>query len=405
MHQPSSTIFQKIDNILMLSEGRCAYMGPRDELVNYLHGIGYDCPDSYNPADYFIELLSTDLDDPNADTMQTICDCFDGSNFHNKVQEVLHDRTLNGRIRRKSSKKTLKRNSESKYKNSWRTQFVALLWRCGIYAWRDRETLKARLCMVSSLSLVFGLAYSQIPYSQSGVRSIQGMLALMIYLVGTNSLFQTIRSVQPEAILFFREHFNGMYRTDAYIMAKCLIDIPVSFTVVILAGSVSYWMTGLNPEIERFFTYLLLLFIVALAGSALGFAISTACTSYGVAMVVAMCIFMPLNIFEGFYINVATIPVYLRWFEFLSYPRYGYEAISINQWHGYGKLVCDLDLNKTQNICLPDGDAILEMYSFYPEHFSMDVTMLVILAIVYQLTAFLLLLARTYLKVGHRAGG
>ncbi|XP_070547905.1 protein white-like [Ptychodera flava] len=103
MHQPSSTIFQKIDNILMLSEGRCAYMGPRDELVNYLHGIGYDCPDSYNPADYFIELLSTDLDDPNADTMQTICDCFDGSKFHNKVQEVLQHQTWNSRIRRKSS--------------------------------------------------------------------------------------------------------------------------------------------------------------------------------------------------------------------------------------------------------------------------------------------------------------
>ncbi|XP_070548164.1 protein white-like [Ptychodera flava] len=264
IHQPSSEIFQHLDNILMLCEGRCAYMGPRDELVEYFSGIGYNCPETYNPADYFIEKLSTDPDIPDTDIQQTICNCFDQSKYYNKVQEVLHDQMFKGRTQRKSIMKKLKSVTESTYKNSWLTQFVALLWRCAIRTMRDRGLLKVRFYSALVMSLFIGLAYFQIPYSQSGVRSIQGMLAMMIYLVGMDSFWQTIRSIQPEAVLFFREHSSGMYRTDAYFLAKSLMEIPICLIVAILGGSISYWMTGLNPEIERFFTYLFLLLLLGL---------------------------------------------------------------------------------------------------------------------------------------------
>ncbi|XP_070547937.1 protein white-like [Ptychodera flava] len=398
IHQPSSEIFQHLDNILMLCEGRCAYMGPRDELVEYFSGIGYNCPETYNPADYFIEKLSTDPDIPDTDIQQTICNCFEQSNYYNKVQEVLRDQMFKGRTQRKS----IMACHFNRYKNSWLTQFVALLWRCAIRTIRDRGLLKVRFYSALVMSLFIGLAYFQIPYSQSGVRSIQGMLAMMIYLVGMDSFWQTIRSIQPEAVLFFREHSSGMYRTDAYFLAKSLMEIPICLIVAILGGSISYWMTGLNPEIERFFTYLFLLFVVGLAASALGFTVSTACTTDAIALAVSVFIIMPVDIFTGFYINVETIPVYLRWFEYISYTRYGYEALSINQWFEYGDLACDVDSNKTENICLPDGDSVLEMYSFYPKHFPMDVTMLLILAVGFQLIAYLLLLGRTYLKLSHR---
>jgi hypothetical protein len=33
-------------------------MGPREEAYNYFSRLGYRCPSTYNPADYYIHLLA-----------------------------------------------------------------------------------------------------------------------------------------------------------------------------------------------------------------------------------------------------------------------------------------------------------------------------------------------------------
>lgn len=52
IHQPSALIFEKIDTVYCLQEGRTLYNGPRTSLVPALASAGLRCPPYHNPADF-----------------------------------------------------------------------------------------------------------------------------------------------------------------------------------------------------------------------------------------------------------------------------------------------------------------------------------------------------------------
>lgn len=60
IHQPRSSIFDALDDLVLLSEGRCLYAGPAAAAVSHFAALGHQCPPQYNPADFLIDLVSVD---------------------------------------------------------------------------------------------------------------------------------------------------------------------------------------------------------------------------------------------------------------------------------------------------------------------------------------------------------
>lgn len=58
IHQPSSEVFQKFDNLCLLAEGRLAYIGRLDAAEKYFSSQGFDIPMHHNPSDYYIQTLA-----------------------------------------------------------------------------------------------------------------------------------------------------------------------------------------------------------------------------------------------------------------------------------------------------------------------------------------------------------
>lgn len=62
IHQPRADVFHKFDAVLILSKGgHAVFCGTTDSLINYFSDLGYRCPDTSNPADYFVDLSSIEL--------------------------------------------------------------------------------------------------------------------------------------------------------------------------------------------------------------------------------------------------------------------------------------------------------------------------------------------------------
>merc|ERR1712106_516711 len=78
IHQPSSILFSHFNKILLVAEGRTAYIGNISEANPFLASCGYPCPPFYNPADHFIETLTIVPSDRDRSLKKVaeICDKF-----------------------------------------------------------------------------------------------------------------------------------------------------------------------------------------------------------------------------------------------------------------------------------------------------------------------------------------
>ena len=59
IHQPSSRIWELIDNVVLLARGRLIYQGRRTLMDSFYASCGHPLPLNFNPADHYIEALSS----------------------------------------------------------------------------------------------------------------------------------------------------------------------------------------------------------------------------------------------------------------------------------------------------------------------------------------------------------
>ena len=60
IHQPSSKVWRMLDDVMLLTEGRCVYFGERISCLPTLRAAGYTCPPETNPAEFAIDVISVD---------------------------------------------------------------------------------------------------------------------------------------------------------------------------------------------------------------------------------------------------------------------------------------------------------------------------------------------------------
>ena len=76
IHQPRSSIYDMFDKLLLLSESHAIYLGPARDACAYFEGMGHVCPQFFNPADFFLDILSPDVRTPEREqtTQKRIAD-------------------------------------------------------------------------------------------------------------------------------------------------------------------------------------------------------------------------------------------------------------------------------------------------------------------------------------------
>lgn len=55
-------------NLLLLTEGHMVYFGRAREAAAYFEGLGFRCPEHFNPADFFLDVISMDYRSPELET-------------------------------------------------------------------------------------------------------------------------------------------------------------------------------------------------------------------------------------------------------------------------------------------------------------------------------------------------
>lgn len=91
-------------------------------------------------------------------------------------------------------------------------------------------------------------------------------------------------------------------------------------------------MTGLRLDVSAFFFFLVTMIVMSVTGVSVGYLVGTLFKDANTAMSMMPAFVFPFMILSGFYKNRADYAPWIGWIEYLSPFKYGFQALSINEF-------------------------------------------------------------------------
>uniref|UniRef100_A0A7E4VRY2 ABC2_membrane domain-containing protein n=1 Tax=Panagrellus redivivus TaxID=6233 RepID=A0A7E4VRY2_PANRE len=350
-------------------------MGSPRDILGFFDSLELVCPSDYNPADYIIDVLAVDHQNGNADAaldrIQRVCKAFmespQTSEFYQKL--LTYDGFSKGEVK-------------PRQRASFFSQFRLILKRSMIDNKRNPSLARAKMIQKIVMGLFVGLLYLRTSMTEVGIANINGALFYLVAELTYSTLFGILTFMPNDFPLVVREHFDGLYSVSAYYFARVLSYMPVFIIDGFVMMTVSYWMIGLTPNVLNYIVCIGIAILVEQSASAFGVMLSTCAPSYSVAISIAGPVLTVMSLTGGLLANVGEIPVFIRWTQYLSWFKYGFEAMAINQWRGMSNNTCIGETCRT-------SDEILERYAFDASNFWIDILAMFAFVIGYYIIGYI----------------
>jgi len=374
IHQPNSQIFAMLDNLILLAKGRVIYNGPVKEVVNYFGSIGHPVPPYTNPADYLIELIHVDQSAKGGEAEGNV----------RKLIDLWPDAPLNKEREAKFKLHKLKQETDVK-----QSEYVQPVWTQALLLARRslsdtlREPLKIRTVLAQTLFLgiLLGLIYLQISDDATGARDRTGALFFILINQAMGAMMAVVTVFPSEKIIFLREHNNHMYRTTSFFVSKIISEFPFQIFSVTLFAVITYWMMGFQRTFVHFITFWFILILVDQVGESFALLLGIAASNGAVAVSLVPIAIVPFMIFSGYLLNTDKVPPYFIWIEYMSFFKYAFRALCINEFKHITFKCKDSEL--INGYCpVPDGTVILKEFNFENDTVGLNLIVLFIMYLI-----------------------
>ncbi|PIK38253.1 hypothetical protein BSL78_24904 [Apostichopus japonicus] len=386
IHQPSSDVFNLFDNVYFLANGKTAYAGPQDAILDYFSPLGYVCPDNFSPADYYIAVLSVapGAEKESFKRNEYLCDHFLISPAGKLIEGFIgveytrQEAIRTSRIPETEDVGSLGRLDEgynyfaSGGNTSWFTKFAYLSWRSAISLSRNPSLLCARLATTIFMSVILVIIYFHPDQTidQGRIVDTQGMLFFFcanFTLVNSNRLMEVIPRELP---LLIREYKDGLYDVTSYFLSTLLTQSVVAVVLLIISVAVIYLCGGLRLEWDAITICIAILTVAFYVNVTFVMCQSVIWETQKRVMVAVPQLCFIMNVLGGYYINIRTIPVILKPITYFDWILSSFEALSINQWRDVENIECSYH---RQEPCILTGEAVLDQYGFKTDDFFVDI--------------------------------
>ncbi len=382
IHQPSSQTFDLFTHLLLLAKGRTVYNGPMSTLQSYFSSLGVVCPRFHNPADFFINQISIvpTKQEASMARLKMLWDAYEGSNLC--TSNMAWKAEMPEAVRTAQHKAV----SMKHFHASTYTQFYYTMRRNIQNEFRRGMEVKAKFMNSIVMGLILGTIYYGQTDTQQSAKNIMGLFFLVIMFQTMVSMFGVLQAFPSEVKVFIRENLSGANRVSSYFLARTLSELPNTIIYPTIFSAIVYGMADLQPTAGRFYFYLLTIVLVANSATSVGYMISSMTSHEAVAYALAPLFLMPMALFAGLLLDLNTIPVWLRWLDFFSIIKYGYQLLVINQYD-------DRELSCTGALFCrwKTGADVMKYVGTSPESLGRTVGILVALIIIFRVLALIFL--------------
>ncbi|KAK4238513.1 hypothetical protein C8A03DRAFT_15020 [Achaetomium macrosporum] len=353
LYQAGEGIYELMDKVLVIDEGRMLYQGPAKEARKYFEDLGFYAPPRQTTPDFL-----TSICDPNSrqfregwedrcpKTAEELEKAFrnsaayqrllaDVEDFEQHLQKTGHAdmQRFKESVQEQKSKRVA---SGSNYTIPFWKQVLACARREFWLILGDKTELYSKYFTIISNGLIVGSLFYDTPPSTAGTFLRGGAVFFSIIFLGWLQLSELMKAVSGRAIIDRHKEY-AFYRPSAVTLARALVDLPILVPPVIFFILLMYFMTGLDVDPGKFFIQLLFTYVTTFCVTAMYRMLAAFSPSINDAVRFSGMALNLLAIFTGYVISKPVLlsqKIWFGWIYYINPLSYSFEGALSKEFHG-----------------------------------------------------------------------
>ncbi|KAL8043077.1 hypothetical protein ABFX02_09G094400 [Erythranthe guttata] len=362
--QPEPETYDLFDDVILISEGRIVYQGPRENVLEFFQSMGFKCPERKGVADFLQEVTS------EKDQQQYWSDRYKpyryitAGDFAEAFKSFEIAQKLITELAEPFDKS--KSHPAALVSGKYGVSKMELLKACA-----SREILLMKRNIFIYISRIIRLAImgfivmsllfrTRIHHDFNGGR----LLAAGLYYTLSTIMFGGIADISmtiQKLPVFYKQRDLFFYPAWAYGLPSSIIKIPAQAVEIAAFVVITYYEIGYDSNVRRLFKQYLLLLLVLQTASALFRWIG----AVGRNMVIANTygfFLMLLNLsMSGFVLSRENVKKWWLWGYWSSAVMYAENALIVNEFTGYSWR------NISSKTNVPLGVEVAKSLGYFPQ--------------------------------------
>ncbi|KAL2477702.1 ABC transporter G family member 37 [Forsythia ovata] len=335
--QPAPETFDLFEDIILMSEGKIVYHGPRYDVLEFFKDCGFRCPERKGVADFLQEVISRkDQEQYWCKTEQTYS-FISVDMLSRKYKESPYGKKLSDEFSVPFEKFQSDNNAIcfdvyslprwDLFKACMSREILLMKRNSFIYVFKA-----VQLVIIASITMtVFWRTRMDVDLVHANYYLGSLFYALIILLFDG---FPELTMTLSRLAVFYKQRDFYFYPAWAYAIPATLLKIPLSLLEAIVWTSLTYYTIGYSPEVGRFFCQMILLFALHLTSISMFRFLASVCRSVVASTTAGSLSILFLLLFSGFLIPRSSMPSWLKWAFWVSSLSYGEIGLAVNEFLG-----------------------------------------------------------------------
>ncbi|KAL5700649.1 drug-responsive transcription factor pdr3 [Ranunculus cassubicifolius] len=333
--QPAPETYDLFDDIVLMSEGKVMYHGPRGHVLEFFEECGFKCPERKGAADFLQEVISKKDQGQYWHhtgkpyiyvSIDQFCKKFEAFHIGKKLDKDLaepYDKSLGHKDALSFSKYSL--TKWELFKACLKREYLLMKKNSFIYVFQS-----AQLIIVATVAMTVFLR-TRLKVDMLHANYYLGALffSLIILLVdGFPEVFMTVSRLP----VVYKHLDLCFYPAWAYAIPAAILKIPLSLLVSVVWTTLTYYVIGFSPEFGRFIGQLVVLFALHLMSTSMFRFLASVFQTAVASPTAGGLSLMFLLLFGGFIIPNAYMPGWLKWAFWANPLTYGEIGLTTNEF-------------------------------------------------------------------------
>ncbi|KAL3515883.1 hypothetical protein ACH5RR_022785 [Cinchona calisaya] len=333
--QPTPETLDLFDDLILMSEGKIVYHGPRSSALEFFENCGFRCPERKGVADFLQEVISEKDQAQYWYTSEETYSYISVDAFSRKFKESSYGKKLTEQlfsplVKSKGHKDAMTFTAYSVpkwelFKACISREFLLMKKNSFVYIFKS-----VQLCIVGSITMTIFLR-TRMEVDLLHANKYMGSLFFAVGVLFIDGFPELAMTVGRLAI-FYKQRDLFFYPAWAYAIPCTILKVPLSMLEAVVWTCLTYYIIGYNPELGRFFRHLTLLFALHMASVSMYRFVASVCRTVVAATMVGRLSLLFIFEFGGFIISRPSMPNWLKWGFWVSPMSYGEIGITLNEF-------------------------------------------------------------------------